>query len=130
MRLWAIVTVQLAASRRLAIGLPTILERPDDDGAHAGEVLAAHTLDQQHRACGRAGHEGGIELAGSQLADIDEVETVDVLFGAMVWIIAPEIDVSRQRQLDEDAVDLRDRRSALPIRSEQFGLARLGRQVC
>ena len=52
----------------------------DDDGVEAGQILAAHALDQQHRAGRRAGHEGGLELAGAELADIDEMKAVDILF--------------------------------------------------
>ncbi len=52
----------------------------DDNRVEAGQVLAAHALDQKHRAGRRARHEGRLEFAGAELADIDEMEAVDVLF--------------------------------------------------
>src|SRR5437899_1416878 len=42
----------------------------DDDCIEAGKILAVNALDQQHRAGRCAGHEGRVDLAGAELADI------------------------------------------------------------
>ena len=68
----------------------------DDDRVEAGQVLAAHALDQQHRAGRRARHEGRLQFAGAELADIDEMEAVDVLFRRDGLDDAAGIDVRRQ----------------------------------
>ena len=77
----------------------------DDDCIEAGKILAVNALDQQHRAGRCAGHEGRVDLAGAELADIDKMEAVDVLFRRNRLDNLASIDVTRKRQLHQNAVD-------------------------
>ena len=125
----AMVTVQLAASSRLAIGLPTMLERPTTTALRPDRSRPRIALDQEHRAGRRAGHEGRVDLAGAELADIDEVEAVDVLFRRDRLDDLAGIDVAGQRKLDQDAVD-RGIGVELLDQREKIGLARCRRAAC
>ncbi|MDF3009544.1 MAG: hypothetical protein K0S03_340 [Burkholderiales bacterium] len=101
-------------------------ERLADDVGAADHYRAAARhrdagmLEQAHHAGRRAGHEPG--RAGNEGAEVHGVEAVDVLGGRNQRKYARRIDVARQRQLHQDAVDCGigiERLDSL----QQFGLA-------
>ena len=62
-------------------------------------------FDHQHATSRCAGHEGVAHVAGSELADIDEVKAVHVLVGQDCLGHSLFIEVAGQRQLYEYAVN-------------------------
>ncbi len=106
-RLWQTVMVQRAASSSRAMGRPTILDWPMMTASRPFELLAG-ALQQGHDALGRAGAQHG--HAQNQPADVVGVEAVHVLGGQDALDDRLLVDLIRQRQLDQDAVDLRPRR--------------------
>jgi hypothetical protein len=87
---------------------------------------AQHVLGQHDGADGRAGHER--ILSGRQFADVHHMKAVDVLCGRNSGQHLHGIDVLRQRQLNENAVnggiivELLDNR-------QNIGLGCFGRQL-
>jgi hypothetical protein len=53
----------------------------DHDGVEAGEIRAVGLADEQHGAGRRAGNQPALEIAGHQLAGIDDMQAVDILLG-------------------------------------------------
>jgi hypothetical protein len=64
-------------------------------------------FDHEQAACRCARYEGIVQMTARQLADVQEMEAVDVLVGRYGLGDALLVDVLRQRQLDQDAVDSR-----------------------
>ena len=77
-RLWAMVTVQLSPSRSIAIGLPTMFERPMTTAVlpDRSPSSARSSLRQPERGAGHEPVEPDREPPG-----VDRVEAVDVLVG-------------------------------------------------
>ena len=90
-----------------AIGLPTMLERPITTASLPDEV-AELGLEQLEAAQRRAGNEA--VKPDREPAGVDRVEAVDVLVGGDPGNDLALVDLRRERELDEDAVDRRDRR--------------------
>ena len=82
--------------------------------------LPSACFDQDHAARRRAGHERRSRAPDREPADIDRMEAVDVLVGVDRLDAPACVDVLRQRQLHEDAVDrgigVEPRRSAPAVR--------------
>ena len=87
----------------------------------------AGLVDEDHGACRRAGHERATEIADRGEADVDRVETVDILVRRDCFQHPRRADRRGQRQLDKDAVDGRigvERGD----KGEQLGFASRSRQ--
>ena len=125
-RLWAMVTVQLSPSRSSAIGLPTMFERPMTTALLPGKVakLGAEQFEAAERG---AGHEP-LEPVASRPALIGWKPSTS-LSGSMRVMTLARVDVARQRQLDEDAVDRGIGVEPVDQR-EQVGLAGVGGSRC
>ncbi len=77
----------------------------DDDGIQPRQVLAMHLSHQKHGAGRRAGDQPGFEIAGGQLAGIDDMQAIDILLRPDRLNDRIRIQMLRQRQLHENAVD-------------------------
>ncbi len=76
----------------------------DDHGVQARQVFTMDPAYENHRTSRRAGYEPAFEIACRQLAGIDDMQTIDVLFRQDRLDDRFGIQVFRQRQLNEDAV--------------------------
>ena len=84
-------------------GLADDVAAPDDDSMLAGDGKAA-ALEDFNDAGGRAGRERG--TASEQAAGVDGVKAVNILGGSDGVEEDFGIDLRRERELDEDAVDV------------------------
>ena len=84
-----------------------MFDRPTTTALRAGQ-RQPRLLDQLHHPERRAGDEA--RLAHQQAADVLRVDAVDVLARIDREQHAARVDAGGQRQLDQDAVDARDRR--------------------
>lgn len=64
-----------------------------------------YTVDQQHRPGRGAGNQAAFKVAGRNLAGIDDVQTVNVLLWRDRQDDRLGVQVLRQRELDENAMD-------------------------
>ena len=96
-----IVTVQSAACSNAAIGVPTMLERPRTTASAPADPGAPSGLTSgTPAAC-----TGQDREARPQAPDIDRVKPVDVLLRVDRQHHPMNVDLRRQRQLHENAVD-------------------------
>ena len=101
-RLWQMVTVADAFSSSIAMGLPTMSERPST----TADLPAGSMPRRRSISITPAGVQGCRPgLAGLQASDVDGVESVDILAGRDGFEQALGVDVRGKRELDEDAVD-------------------------
>jgi hypothetical protein len=77
--LWQMVTVALACSSSMAIGLPTMLLRPITTACLPLRIAQPIDSSMLHAAVGRAGAKAG--LADHQRAGAGDVKAVDILGG-------------------------------------------------
>ena len=98
------VTVQLLVQQQLRHRLADDVGAADDDGALAREI--AEAVLQQHEAAERRARHQAL-AAGREPPGIDDMEAVDILGRIDGVEDRLGIDLLRQRQLDEDAVDRR-----------------------
>ena len=122
---WAMVTVQLSRSSSAAIGLPTMLERPTTMALRPARS-GFWSLSSMRQPAGVHGTRPS--APGRQPSDIDDVEAVDVLVGIDRGQDRGLVDLLRQRQLHQDAVDAVVAVELLD-QVEQLGLAGRGRQA-
>ena len=96
------VTVQFSASSSCAIGLPTRIERPTTTASRPARS-PPRRAQQHHAAERRAGDEP--RQAGGEPAGVERVQPVDVLGRIDRRDDGERVEMRRQRQLHEDAVD-------------------------
>ena len=116
---WAMVTVAFSASSNCATGLPTMLERPITTASSPASE-ACTVLASTHAAERRARHQA--RQPAGEPAGIERMESVHVLVRIDGGDDLVGVDLRRQRQLHQNAVDLRvgiEPRDQV----EQFGLA-------
>ncbi len=95
------VGLQQQARHRLADDIRTT----DDDCIEARQIGAKMILDHQHAAGRRAWHERVGGISRSQFADVDEMEAIDVLGRRYRLRDRLFVEVTRQRELHENAVN-------------------------
>src|SRR5690606_17347910 len=94
----------LALEQQHGDGLADDVRLADHHRVLADEIVD-HRFEQHHHPERGAGHDAA--RTGRQAADVDRVESVDVLFGADRAEHRARVDVLRQRHLAQDAVDFR-----------------------
>ena len=94
-------TVASCCMSIMAVGLPTMLLAPTTTTLRPSSSMLL-VLEQLLHAVGRAGREHLV--TGDQSADVVEMESVDVLVHRDALEHLADLDVLRQRQLDQDAV--------------------------
>jgi hypothetical protein len=77
----------------------------DHHRVEAGEVRAVGLADEEHCTGRRAGNQPALEIAGHQLAGIDDMQAVDILLGPDRLDHRVGLEMIRQGQLHEDAMD-------------------------
>ena len=122
---WQMVTVACSCRSSMAAGLPTISLRPTMT-ARCPAMGMPPRFKQLDNSGGRAGSRRG--QPDDQGADIAGMETIDVLGGRDGHQDALGIDLRRQGQLHQDAVDVGARVQRLDDRQQFRGGNGVGRR--